>query len=90
MVTFEWMEGHDERVSDLVDGGNESGKESHLLAREVPQDAIPAANFNVHKMCRNFSALVEWAQKNKEEDPTQTRKKLRVPGNVRLNKAEDY
>ncbi|PVH72867.1 hypothetical protein DL98DRAFT_432389, partial [Cadophora sp. DSE1049] len=69
MVTFEWMEGHDERN---------------------PQDAIPAANFNVHKMCRNFSALVEWAKRNKEEDPVQTRRRLKVPDNVQLNRAEDY
>ncbi|KAE9379887.1 hypothetical protein N431DRAFT_294295, partial [Stipitochalara longipes BDJ] len=70
MITFEWMEGHDDRVDD-------------------PVAAIPAANFHVHKMCRNFSALVEWAKKNKEEDPTETRRKLTVPDDVNLIHWED-
>lgn len=90
MVTFEWMEGHDERVEASADEEKEDGGGVGIQKRSNPQDAIPAANFNVHKMCRNFSALVEWAKKNKEDDPVQTRRKLKVPDNVRLNRAEDY
>jgi len=88
VVTFEWMEGHDERVEGLVKGKKDGGV--GIQKRGNPQDAIPAANFNVHKMCRNFSALLEWAKKNKEVDPVQTRRKLKVPDNIRLNRAEDY
>ncbi|KAK0124174.1 hypothetical protein ONS95_009156 [Cadophora gregata] len=88
MVTFEWMEGHDERVESF--GNEEKEDNGGEVQKRNRQDAIPAANFNVHKMCRNFSALVEWAKKNKEEDPVQTRRKLRVPDNIRLNRPEDY
>lgn len=95
MITFEWMEGHDHRVDDLV--GDEDEKEDSnnhgnpLVERaHSNQAAIPAANFHVHKMCRNFSALVEWAKKNREDDPTETRRRLTVPDDVNLIRWEDY
>ncbi|KAL2060128.1 hypothetical protein VTL71DRAFT_9950 [Oculimacula yallundae] len=87
MVTFEWMDGHDERVIDDEEKSDNGSGELHTRANQA---AIPAANFNVHKMCRNFTALVEWAKKNKEVDPVQTRRKLVVPENVPLNRPEDY
>ena len=88
MITFEWMEGHDERV----DHGGTHGMSDKVTgphARNVKQDALPTANFNVHKMCRNFTALVEWAKKNKEKDPDETRRRLKVPENAHLNKFDD-
>lgn len=88
MVTFEWMDGHDLRVESS--DGNVGNEDEVLEVRKVKQDAIPAANFNVHKMCRDFDALVEWAKKNKEPNPTETRRKLIVPENVQLNRPEDY
>jgi hypothetical protein len=81
IITFEWMEGHDERVKLDEEGSIHAGK--------VRQDALPTANFNVHKMCRNFTALVEWAKKNKEKDSAETRRKLKVPENVQLGKFDD-
>lgn len=85
MITFEWMEGHDTRVEDI-----EVKKEDGTVHKRINQAAIPAANFNVHKMCRNFSAILDWAKKNKEDDPVQTRRKLIVPENSQLNLPEDY
>lgn len=95
MITFEWMEGHDSRVDDLV-GDHDEKMQGHdhdnpfEKRAHANQAAIPAANFHVHKMCRNFPALVEWAKKNKEDDPTETRRKLTVPDDVVLGRWEDY
>lgn len=93
MITFEWMEGHDSRVDEedvVSDSERRSVSDDNLIMGRVNQAAIPAANFNVHKMCRNFSALVEWAKKNKERDPAETRRKLTVPENAQLSHPEDY
>ena len=98
MVTFEWMEGHDHRVDDLVGEGDATDNDHDESSDEAgegtshgnKQAAIPAANFHVHKMCRDFDALVEWAKKNKEEDPTETRRRLTVPEDVQLKHWEDY
>ena len=91
IVTFEWMEGHDPRV-DEKDSKSDAGVDDNPVFERADndRDASPAANFNVHKMCRNFSALKEWAEKNREKDPDETRRRLTVPENVHLLHWNDY
>ncbi|KAF8850043.1 hypothetical protein BDZ45DRAFT_752121 [Acephala macrosclerotiorum] len=88
-----WIEGYDSRVDEVdIVGSSKSGSisEDNSVTGRINQAALPAANFNVHKMSRNFSALVEWAKKNKENDPAETRRRLTVPENAQLSNPEDY
>lgn len=42
-------------------------------------EPVPNPDFNVLKMCRNFDAVVAWAEKNAVADGQQRRKELRAP-----------
>jgi hypothetical protein len=91
----EWAQNNDSLVGEVTVGDDSRKDNSPNSNPKVESDhsrqaAIPAANFHVHKMCRNFSALAEWAKKNREDDPAGMRTKLKAPDHVQLIHWDNY
>lgn len=45
-------------------------------------ELVPDPDFNVVKMCRNFDAVLAWAEKNQVEDAQEKRQKLQAPSDA--------
>lgn len=45
-------------------------------------ELVPDPDFNVVKMCRNFDAVLEWAEKNQVQDGQEKRKDLKAPSDA--------